>query len=611
MVSRSWPAKGCPLADDWALLNRQVKEANDIIDVVGSYISLRPTGKTYKGICPFHDDTRPSFQVDQQFQNYRCWACGKFGDVFSFVMEYERISFPEARELLARRAGITLEKTGASPHHESRALMLDLVRWATEQYHQCLLDSPLAETARKYLGERRLSGETVRRWSLGYAPASGEWLLHRALQAKFSREMMEKVGLIGSRQDGSSFYDRFRDRVIFPIRDVRGQAVGFGARVLPSAQPSGGPKYLNSAETPLFSKSELLYGLDQARQAADKVGYLAVVEGYTDVLMAHQMGVPQVVATMGTALNLKHVKRLRQMVPKVVLVFDADAGGETGVDRALEVFVSQEVDLAIATLPEGLDPCDLLVRQGAEPFRQALANAVDALDFKLKQVLSTDSAQSVEGRRKAVDAVLGVIALAPEMSGQAGAIKRQLLINRIAQRLALQESIVWARLHELRQQRRPNEPAASKREAQPDAVQQGPADAAERQLLEMLLAEVELVPVAAVEVSPTDIRHPGLRRLLEGLYQLQAAGQVPDLDHLRPLLMDNLPLTDSALRLQERGQAIAERPARLRQLLLEFRKRRLAPEKQELHNQLQAAADDATAIELLRQLQQHSTGFTS
>src|SRR5262249_25090886 len=445
------PAHGCPLADDRVALVKQVKEANDIVDVVGSYVNLRPVGPTFKGLCPFHDDHRPSFDVDPRRQRYRCWACGKFGDVLSFVQEHEKITFPEALELLARRAGITLEKTADSRQNRGRALMLDVMRWAAERFHRCLLDDPQAEAARCYLGERQLSGETVRRFQLGYAPIEGDWLVRLAGQANLSQEVLEQVGLVAKRLEGSGCYDRFRDRVMFPIRDARGHVVGFGGRILPgSPLESRAPKYYNSTETALFSKSENRYGIDQARQAAATAGYLAVVEGYTDVLMAQQMGVGQVVATMGTALNARHVQQLRRFVPKVVLVFDADAGGTTGVDRALEVFVSHDVELRVATLPEGLDPCDLLVQEGPDPFSAALTNAVDVLEFKLTRVLASAAQEGVEGRRRAVDEVLRVIALAPEMPGQAGAVKRELMVTRISQRLGLKEETIWARLAELR-----------------------------------------------------------------------------------------------------------------------------------------------------------------
>ena len=592
------------MADERVALTKQVKEANDIVEVVGTYVALRPAGRKFKGLCPFHDDHRPSFDVDPQFQNYKCWSCGKSGDVFTFIQEHERVDFREALELLARRAGITLEKRGGSPQNSGRARMLELVKWAAEQYHQCLLDSPLAEAARRYLGERRLTGDTVRRFGLGYAPPAGEWLVQRAAQRGLPADLLEQVGLIGKRLEGNGCYDRFRDRVMFPIRDVRGQAVGFGGRILPSSPLSArAPKYYNSSDSPLFSKSAQLYGLDQARQAGAQAGYLAVVEGYTDVLMAHQLGIPQVVSTMGTALNARHVQHLRRWLAggRVVLVFDADAGGQTAVDRALELFVSQEVDLAIATLPEGMDPCDLLVQQGPEPFRAALAGAVDALEFKLNQVLAADSAAGVEGRRRAIDAVLSVIARAPDMAGQAGAVKQELVVSRIASRLAIREEAVWARLRELRRAA-----ATPRGDADPEPAPRGaPAAPREIELLQVLLADQALVPVAAAEVPAEEIEHPGLRRLVEGLYALHSGSEPPTLDQLRGQI-DNPRLVEKALEMQEVGRAMPDRDAALRQLLAEFRKRRAEPRKQELQNQLHAASDHTEAVALLRQLQKQT-----
>jgi DNA primase len=598
-----WLRNGWPLADDRV---KQVKEANDIVKVIEGYIELRPAGNKFKGLCPFHDDHRPSFDVDPQWQNYRCWSCGKYGDVITFVQEYERVSFAEALELLARRAGITLEKNSNSVQNQGRAAMLDVIRWAAQQFHECLLDSPLAEEARRYLGSRGLTGETVRRYGLGYAPRSGDWLVQRAKSAGVALDVLEKVGLIAPRTERAGYYDRFKDRVQFPIRDTRGQTVGFGGRILPTSPLSSrGPKYYNSTTTPLFNKSEHLYGLDHARGAAAKAGYLAVVEGYTDVLMAHQLGVGQVVATMGTALNARHVQQIKRFAPRVVLVFDADAGGDTGVDRALEIFASHDVDLAIATLPEGLDPCDLLVQQGADAFRRVLDQAVDALEFKLNQVLRR-SPLGVEETRRAVDAVLGIIALASPLPGQAGTVKEQLMVNRIAQRLGLKEETVWAYLKELRGRKRERAgDGGSTGRSRPEEAGPRTAKAApeERQLLELLLAEPALVAQAAAVIRPEEIAHPGLRGLLEGLYGLLAAGEPPTLDLLRPRL-DNVPLAGKALELQATGRLMPDRTACLRQLLAFFQERRLKRVKQELHTQLNAAADNtAAALELLRHLQ--------
>src|SRR5262245_58868858 len=228
-----------PLADDRV---KQVKQANDIVEVVGGYLALRPAGGTYKGLCPFHNDRNPSFDVDPRRQRYRCWSCGKYGDVISFVQEFERVGFPEALELLARRAGLALDAPAVA-RPESRAQLLDVMRWAAKQFHDCLLDSTQAEQARKYLGARGLMGDTVRRWGLGYSPASGHWLADLAKAANVPFDLLEKVGLIAPRSNGEGYYDRFRDRVQFPIRDVRGNCVGFGGRVLPGAPlASRGPK---------------------------------------------------------------------------------------------------------------------------------------------------------------------------------------------------------------------------------------------------------------------------------------------------------------------------------------------------------------------------------
>ncbi len=600
------------MADDRSALVKQVKEANDIVDVVGAYVALRPAGGAFKGLCPFHEDSRPSFDVDPRRQRYRCWSCQKMGDVFQFIMEHERLTFPEALELLARRAGINLPQRGASPESTGRALLLDLVRWAEHHFHACLLDEPVAQPARKYLGERGLTGETVRKYGLGFSPIQGDWLVKKAHEEGKDFELLEKLGLVAKRMQGRGYYDRFRDRVMFPVRDARGQTVGFGGRIMPESPlpKERTPKYYNSAEGPLFNKSELLYGLDQARLAGAQAGYLAVVEGYTDVLMAHQMGVPQVVATMGTALNAKHVRQLRRFAPRVVLVFDADAGGNTGVDRALNIFASQDVDLAVATLPAGLDPCDLLVKDGPEPFREALAGAVDALEFKLNRVLEA-AAPTVEGRRRAVDAVLGVVALAPEMPGQAGALRRELMVSRIAQRLAVKEETVWARLEEVRRSQRRQDQGGPGRDHADFArteERHGQAPSEERELLECLLAEPALVPAAAEQLRPEVIRHPTVRRLVEALYRLHAAGEPPDLDQLR-LQIDDPRLAEYLLRLQDVGRSVSDRSAWLRNLVVRFRERDRLTETQELQNQLHAADTHDQALALLRRLQNQTGGM--
>jgi DNA primase len=603
---------------------RQIKAASDILDVVSSYIPIVSAGKEYKAVCPFHNDTRPSLQISRQYQNFRCWSCGARGDVFDFIMRMEKVEFGESLRMLADRAGIKLD-TQASPQDEARSRLLRTMRWAEQKYQQCLIDDALADAARQYLGERKLAGPTVREFGLGFAPMSGDWLVRQAEQDGVSFEILLEVGLIAARDENRGYYDRFRDRVMFPIRDVRGQTIGFGGRILPSSPYAArGPKYYNSAETPLFRKSELIYGLDLARHPGSEAGYLAVVEGYTDVMMAHQHKVANVVATMGTALTKIHVTQLQRYVPKVVLVYDADAGGMGGVDRALELFVSQDVELAVASLPEGLDPCDLLVQPGgADVFRSALKSAQDALEFKLNQMLAKETGGTVDAAQRVVDAVLSIMALAPPVPSQAGQVRQQLIVTRLAHRLGLRQETVWARLTELKAERRRAEQRAEQRTALPvpdsplggDApivVTAGPKppsrpisaeETLERQLIELLLAEPGLVPVAKERIPAETIRHTGIRRMVSELYALHDAGQPTDLDGLRVRMIDRPDLVQAALARQHVGLQSKDRAEKLATVLRRFAEMKVESEMRAVKEALDGVTDDAVAKELLRRLQ--------
>jgi DNA primase len=601
--------------DDLVELKKRIKAANDIVDVIAGYLPVHPAGKTFKCLCPFHNDTRPSMQVDRGYQNFHCWACGAKGDVFDFVEKYEKVGFKEAMAILARRAGIRMEADSPQDTHKIR--LFEVMKWAQTQYQACLLDSPEAEAARKYLGERRLSGKIVRDFGLGFAPLDGGWLSERAQRDGVSAELLVEVGLLGVRDGQQGFWERFRDRIMFPIRDVQGRTVGFGGRIMPdSPYATRAPKYYNSSDTPLFAKSELLYGLDLARHAGAKEGFLAVVEGYTDVMMAHQCGVTNVVATMGTALNARHVAQLRRYAPKVVLVFDADAGGSTGVDRALEIFVSQDVELAVATLPEGLDPCDLLSQPGGvEQFREAIqAKAINAFDFKLNQFLASNDANDPEHTRRAVDAILGVIAMAPDIPSESVQIKRERIVTRLEQRFGLRQGTLWRRLTTFQQERRkaqrreqPVPMASAARVTQPTRPAASPRTALERQLLQILLADPAFVLGAAQALPADKIEHTGIRRIIGALYELAAAGEPPDLDGVRLKLLDRPDLYQAALDNQQIGRGITDRALYFQKVLDGFARLQADAERQAVKNQLSATgSDDPAAIELLRRLQERS-----
>lgn len=592
---------------------KMVKEASDIVDVIGSYISLRPAGQqTFKGLCPFHDDHRPSFDVDPKRGRYRCWSCGKYGDVITFVQEYEKVEFAEALEILAKRAGINLEKSENLVQNRLRGSMLDSVRWASDQYHQCLQESPLAAEARSYLSSRGLEDEIIRQFGLGFAPRRGDWLLELAHNDGVDVGMLEQVGLIGRKTDKPGLYDRFRDRIMFPIRNVLGNTVGFGGRIMPSSPfVDKAPKYYNSSDSPLFSKSEQLYGIDQARNSIGKVGYLAVVEGYTDVMMAHQMGVGNIVATMGTAINARHLRQLRRWTSKVVLVFDADAGGEQGVDRALELFVTNDMDLAIATLPEGLDPCDMLLNDGPEAFQEVLKGAVDALEFKLSSILaeiSKDGA-SVETKRKATDSILSVLARIPVESSPSSQLKMQLMLGRIGKRLGLSEETLKNRVNELRPKTESRKVDTNTINTTEESRRAKPVPE-EKELVEVLLANPDLVLRARQDLSIDDMNHPGLRQIVSILFDLQDEKQTPDLDAVRARMGDS-PIGSRLLDLADQGRRNPEPMAWYGNILERFNERKVKPVVRILQDQLHAENDHEAAIELLRKLQSRSVGSGS
>lgn len=595
-----------------AELTKQIKAANDIVDVVSGYTRIHTVGKLSKCICPFHDDHRPSLTLNREWQNYKCWSCGAAGDVITFVEKFEKVNFKEARAILAKRAGIRLEED--TPQDDRKNQLFELMRWAQQKYQTFYFESPEADAARKYVGERKIAGTLVRQFGIGFSPVEGNWLANEAVRDGVDCSMLEELGLLLPRDEGRGYFDRFRERVMFPVRDVQGRIIAFGGRILPTSHLAARQgKYINSPTTPLFNKSEVIYGLDMARHAGTKEGFLAVVEGYTDVMMAHHHGFMNVVATMGTALTSQHVAQLRRFAPKVVLVYDADAGGTTGVDRALEIFVSQDVELAVASLPDGLDPADLLARpNGVEDFKKGLLTAKDALEFKLES-LNKKADSGIEGTRRMIDAVLGVMAVAPAVPSGSGQMKQELILNRLAHRLGVNQNSVWNRFRELQTERRRSDRRDEVRSQQyetPAPPRQTYApDPLGRQLLQIILAEPSLAEQAKKTIPAEDVKHPDARRILDEVYDMVGKGEPADLDGLRVKLLDRPDLVSAAMRLQEIGRTLTDRTKSLDNVIAGFRERRTKADLSSIKGELSAAAgDEDRQIELLRKLQDRGRG---
>ncbi|MGN6665298.1 MAG: DNA primase [Solirubrobacterales bacterium] len=419
----------------------RVKQAADIVEVVSTHTDLRRQGARYVGLCPFHEERTPSFSVEPQEKLYHCFGCGVGGDVIKFVEEKEGLGFAEAVEMLADRYGVELEREQEDPRAEARRQrrrrLEQLLERAAAFYANYLWESSEAAKARDYLAGRGLGEEVLRGFGVGYAPSAWDKILVRGQQAGFGVEELRGVGLVQRGRSGGE-YDRFRERIMFPIRDRRGRVLGFGGRAMRSDQ---GAKYVNTAETDFFHKSQMLYGVDRAKAAIAKAGRAVVVEGYTDVLALHQAGIEEAVGVMGTAITDEQVAALSGMVDQVVLALDADSAGQEAMLRAQRVAAGRRMRLRVAAMPAGEDPAEMMAGGGgAERFRALLEGAEELTAFQVGLVLErTDVGSPVERDRALAE-------VAPMLAGMGESASRDDLVRRVAERLDFDPAMVMGRV---------------------------------------------------------------------------------------------------------------------------------------------------------------------
>ena len=414
---------------DYAAITR-VQQANDIVDVVSEHVSLKKKGREMVGLCPFHEDHKPSMSVSPTKQIFKCFACGAGGNVLTFVQMRENLSFPQAVERLAERAGIQLERAKRLEPQKANSsddvdpnLLARLNAWAAEFFKRSLDDPHKGATAREYLASRKVSPESIAKWRLGVGPNASDALAQAAVAKKIPPRLLQQGGLTAGNGQ-----DRYVNRLMFPISDVTGRIIGFGGRTLGDT----GAKYINSPATRLFDKSNTLYGLEQARHQIVSSGTAVVVEGYTDVIMAHQFGCTNVVATLGTSFTAGHGRILRRYAKRVVLVFDSDTAGMEAANRALEVCLSQKLDIKLGFVPEGKDPCDFLLAAGKEAFDRVVEQATDVLQFKWDRLTEAfRSDDSLASRRAVLNELLQAVATGLA-SNNLSAIDSGLIVNRLS-----------------------------------------------------------------------------------------------------------------------------------------------------------------------------------
>ncbi|GAW91901.1 DNA primase [Calderihabitans maritimus] len=399
---------------------------------------LKKQGKNYTGLCPFHVENTPSFTVNPEKQLFYCFGCGVGGNVFTFLMKIENLSFPEAVERLAERAGISLPRQEFSPavkkKKEERERLFRINRLAAHFYQTILARHPAGKEARNYLLSRGLTEEIIEHFGLGYAPDSWDGLLSYLRQKNISQEDMVKAGLIVS--SGKGYYDRFRNRIMFPIHDERGRILGFGGRVLDGSLP----KYLNTPETVLFHKGKVLYGLPLAASAIRRHDQAIVVEGYMDVLAAHQYGFTNTVASLGTALTVEQGKLLRRFTSNVAIGYDADTAGAKATLRGLDVLRDLGFQVKVIALPEGMDPDDLLRQRGTEAMEHLINSALTLMEYKLEQAIAAHDTNTVTGKVEAVNSIL------PDLAKIENSIARQSYVQKIAERIGIPGEAVYQEL---------------------------------------------------------------------------------------------------------------------------------------------------------------------
>lgn len=623
----------------------QVRSATDIVDVVGRELELRPQGRNFVARCPFHNDTRPSMQVNPGRQSWKCWVCDIGGDVFSYVMRREGVDFPTALRTLAERAGIELPEFRRGPktqpgQPDDRDTLLASIDSVAQAYVRELVESKSddAAAARDYLASRGVDDETRQRFRIGFAPDSWDFALNLLQREGFSEAVARATGLAiarGGEGGTEGSYDRFRGRLMFPIRNLQGQTISFGGRIIPAIaeriaaargdDSSGGAKYINGPETMLFRKSRELYGLDLARDAVRQAGEVLVMEGYTDVIAAHMAGIQPVVAVLGTALTSDHIRLLKRFTSRVVLVLDGDAAGRRRADEVLELFVRADVDLRVLTLPDGLDPADFLSDHSADALRELAQAAPDAMDHKLNRLTEgVDVVQDTHRVTAAVETMLNVMSGIPSDTDK-GSLKADQLMMRMSRTFGLPVERLQRRLDAIRENRQRNQRVADARSRRSrstaDRLRSGsahsgnpsddfstrpvetplskptPLTGIDRELFETLLESPDVAAMAIEAIDPQWLTSTTAKMLLSAYQDLDLQARELDADSLITLIENDYlknQIVGLLERIEQRRDQQADHPVtppevRYTSILVRYREREFDAEKHRQIERLRSA----------------------
>ena len=508
----------------------QVRAASDIVDVIGSYLPLKRAGANFVALCPFHREKTPSFSVNPHRQTFHCFGCHKGGNVFTFVKEYENLDFVEAVRRLAERAKIPLEFEQGAVYQQSRDLkdkLLQVHEQIAQRWQNTLANEAAGQLARDYLAKRGVSQEAVNLFRLGSAPDLWDDTVNWAKSKGFALDLVEKAGLILRKEGTDHFYDRFRGRLMFPICDEQGRVVGFSGRVLAGDEKTA--KYVNSPETPIFTKSKLFFGLDKSKRAVLDAGYAIICEGQLDLISCFMSGTQNIVAPQGTAFTSEHARILKRYVEEVVLCFDSDEAGQNAAVRALDHLLGSELAVRVAVVPAPHDPDSFIKNFGGSAFQSLIEKAEGFFDYYLNRLCATNDVATDKGR----------LAVLRGMAEALHKTANQVLIDKYAQKTALRLGVNPDAVRvEFKKARpaQPLKPAASEDVADPAAVVTERPSRTEFGLLQLIFQNDELADWAVAHLEPDWIQHPLVRRVITERMNLSPAGSWQGL----PAFLDSL-----------------------------------------------------------------------
>jgi len=498
-----------------------VLDRSNIVDVVATYLPLKRVGRNFKACCPFHPEKTASFIVSADKQIYHCFGCGVGGNALSFIMQYEKLNFREALESLAQRSGIPLPEPERSEYQKSsddnKKNLYDLYEKASQFYHNNLMKSPKAQAARSYLQKRGISKEMAELCHLGYSLSEWDSLLNYLKSKKANLSSIERSGLVVSKDEGG-YYDRFRNRVLFPIVDIKDRVIGFGARVLDDSLP----KYINSPETPIYSKGKNLFGLNWSRDYIRKEDCAIVVEGYLDMLVPFISGAKNIVASLGTALTPDQIRLLKRFTNNVIMLYDGDLAGEMATLRALDILIKEDMSVRIATLPSGDDPDTFIRKAGLQGFLERINKAMPIFDYKFQLLLTRHHGSTTEEKQKIIREILPTVKKFKDMTTRSASIKT------IAEALRLDEKALWDDFSLLGEEPYTEDDSDAQGSFESKAIQHyklKEIPITERMLVKLMLDEIHLVDQLRLLIQPEDFVEEKLRTIVKFIFDFFSQGK--------------------------------------------------------------------------------------